>query len=1527
MRMDIMFQLLDYLYLIRYRALYFLLFFFQLSDIFAQLNASFVANRLQGCAPLLVVFTNTSTGQPEQCSWDFGNENESLECSPVATFTKPGTYEVVLTIRRGADISTTSKTIRVFEDPVPDFDVNINRGCFPLSVSFTDRSISSDAPITNWIWNLGDGRSSSLQQPTHSYLFSGNFDVTLIVTDANGCRASVLKEDVVSVIPPPVASFSFTDSVACSIPFTARFIDLSRSVQPLTYNWQFGDGATSTEKNPVHQYNMAGNFPVRLEVTNEFGCKDDTTISGSIRVETLLPQIVLGDSLGCAPFTTSYKATANAPIASYDWVFDSEQVSMLPSGEITFTQPGIYPVTLKVISVNGCEATVQSIIRVGTTPQVSFTASPIESCTAPLAVQFTNRSVGGQNFLWAFGTGAVSTEENPSFTYNQLGVYLVRLTVTSAEGCTASRLERELIKIQRPVLTIETPNDGGCLPFTTSFSIGQMGAGNISTVAWDFGNGNTFTGINPPPQSYLLAGNYNVRATVSFLDGCPTQTITRRVSAGGPPTFTATINPREICANNTVTGVVIGGGGAQFRWNMGNGETIEGRNPTYLYRLPGTYTVRVTGSNLGCEVTTNLGQIIVNPPNADFTVSNLCGGLSVRFSNRSDGSVTSVWDFGDGSPPRNSNAVSIDHTFPSFGTYLVKLTVSNPTTGCIDSLIREIVLRNDRPIVSLTERKGCAPYTASFSDTSSNWRTIRWDFDGVVIQGRNVNYTFSQPGAYNVKVYTLDQQGCRDTFLFPQIVKSVKPDAGFSFNPAGGCAPISVNFTDSSQSPFSTINFWQWDFGGLGSSSLQNPTFSFAITDTIPISLFVRDNLGCRDTITNNLPVSFPQARVTAPFNSICTGTPFKFNNNSLGVALSYQWDFGDGSPLSAEQSPAHTYQIEGLYDVKLIVKDDNHCEDSLLLPSFVRVENFSYDFDADNRFRTCPELISNFSISPANILYNQAFWDFGNGFSSLDTSRFPSNIYNSAGIFDVSLMLEDFRGCRDTIIKPQFIRVEGPRGEFTVSPDSGCAPLAVTFQASFTGSTTNFWDFGDGVGFVDTILNTTLTHTYRSPGRARPSLLIDDGLGCVVVVRGPEVRMGNLIAAIEASATVVCNDEVLFLADTGRSRTFAPILSWDWNFGDGITAQGPSVTHAYRTDETRDYWVTVTTTNSFGCTDTDSLLVRAFKNPPLSTDGDKTICLQDQVQLNAGGVAFYEWFPKNTLSDPNSSNPIANPSVTTEYVVLGYDIPSCPAYDTVKVIVVDRIEAIAGPDTTICQGAELQLWARVREIDSGDFIYEWTPQASLIDPDSPFPLARPETDVMYVLKVSNGSCTPVQIPVFVRVAPVPDISVESEVSIFKGQSRRLEVFVHQETSLNWIPNTNITCTDCIAPTVSPTESTVYSVTATSAEGCSVSKEVEVRVVVSCGDAVLQIPNVFTPNNDGINDEFLIIGEGVKALKSLKIFSRAGQMVFESFDINRGWDGTFNGVRLNSGVYVYIVEAICNNDEITLAKGNVTLLR
>jgi gliding motility-associated-like protein len=1326
-----------------------------------------------------------------------------------------------------------------------------------------------------------------------------------------------------------VASFRIRDSVACSFPFTTGFIDSSKSVQPLRYFWSFGDGATSTLSDPTHTYQTPGVFTVRLEVENEFGCKDDTIRIGSIKVESFDAAIQLSDTFGCVPTEISYGVLSNVPVVSSQWFFGNGESSTAQSGTVIYSQTGNYNVLLNVISGNGCIASDEKIVQIGSPPLVNFTATPTEVCRPPLTVQFTNLSQGASGYRWEFGDGTTSVLENPSKTYNRRDSFFVRLTATSPEGCSSTLFIRNFIIINEPVITILADPQGGCLPFTTNFSIQKTGPGTITDIFWDFGNGNTFQGINPPRQTYFTAGTFTVTATISFSDGnCQQRTIITRFSAGNPPSaFSGTISSSEICANSIVKLSATGGAGANFTWDMGNGEIITGRSTEYNYRIPGNYTIKLTATNSGCPVTITVGQIKVNPPATSFIISTLCGGLTVNFRNTSEDATTSIWDFGDGGSKETNNNSNVSHTYATYGLYNVRLIAFNSGSGCSDTISRVIDLREDRPQLKLNSQMGCSPLKVNFRDTSGNFRGFRWELPDTTLSGNNRSIFLTEPGAYSVTVYTLDEQGCRDTFRFKDIIKVVKPEAGFQFNPLGGCAPITVNFNDTSKSVFTTINSWIWDFGGLGNSTQKNPSFTFSLTDTVPITLIVTDNLGCKDTATSEIPVSFPKAQFSADFNSICTKTRFPIQNQSFGVALQYFWNFGNGT-VSTEPDPQPIYNQEGEYTVSLLVIDDNQCRDSLSITNFVKVENFVYDFSADNMFKTCPELITLFSISPSDILYNQTIWDFGNGNTSTDTSRFPVNIYTEAGTYNVALILEDFRGCRDTIVKPAFIRVEGPSGKFIVEPDSGCVPLDVVIQAEIKNSRVNFWDFGDGRSLLDTSNLTTIELTYKNPGRTATSLVLDDGQGCVVLVNGPTVFVSYVDAEILPSTFVSCNQEEVIFTDISLTRRFSPIVNRVWNLGDGTTALDDSIiTHQFEILNTRPFTVKLTATNSFGCFDTDSAIISVYTEPPLETDGDKVICLGDEVQLNASGVAFYEWFPAVNISQTDIPNPIVKPIRDVKYIVKGYDVPNCADIDTVFIKVVDRITGFAGTDTTICLGEEVILQASPDNINSGNFSFEWTPAINIESPFSAITKAKPSSDQMYLVKISNGSCTPLEWPVYISVAFPPELTVNEARTIFAGQEITLSAFSPTASVYQWSPPQSLNCADCPFTKAKPSISTDYQVKVTDLNGCSDSATIRINVIETCNGELLALPNVFSPNNDGLNDEFAVKGMGLRGLRAMKIFSRTGEMVFENYDINKGWDGKYNGVALNSGVYVYYIEFDCENGSTSIAQGNITLLR
>jgi gliding motility-associated-like protein len=1494
----------------------------------AQLSASFDLNRTEGCVPLIVVFDNTSTGNFQTCTWNFGNGNSSTECNPVATYTSPGDYIITLTISSGGQSSTFSRSVKVFASPVPEFDADIKGGCLPLQVRFTDLTPPTQAPLISWVWDFGDGRSSGQQNPQQTYLGENSYNVSLIVTDANGCRGSTTKNAFVTSTSTPVVNFSNSDTAACRIPFTVNFLSTSQSSYPLSYSWDFGNGSNSAGEQVQTAFSTAGTFNVQLTAVNNFGCGATLSRPITITLEEFTPVANFSALSGCAPLTVDFGATANLPISGAAWVFGNGQSSNALSGAVTFTNPGTYNIRGTFQNAQGCTETITQTIIVNPKPEALFDANPKEACAAPVTVQFTSQTPDAVTHRWNFGDGSNSTLQNPSKVYNNVRNYNVTYIATNVFGCSDTTLVRDFIRIAPPVVTIIPVVPQGCVPHVSGFSLLKEGPGQISSVQWDFGNGNVFSGLNPPPQTYTDQGVFTVSATVIFSDDCPELIAVAQVSAGSKPSFSGVVNRTEVCVQRPpVVGTASGGNiNTVFTWHFGDGTSKEGQTASHEYSDPGQFTVSLVGSNFGCQDSIVIDQVVVNPPSADFRTTNTCGGLNLSFRNISIGNTTSEWDFGDGTKlVDNSNTVT--HSFPALGTYKVKLTVTNAASGCTNFVEKEIVIDNLRPQLKVPVQRGCAPFLVSVEDTTANFKTIVWDLGDTTITAKRFQRLYPNPGQYSIKAYTVDDAGCRDTFNFPNVIRVIELLPDFSFNPPGGCAPISVSFQDASQSQFSTINSFNWDFAGLGTSTQRNPSFTFNFNDSMVVKLAVRDNIGCSAIIEKVVPVSIPVAEFSSELTSICTDVSFALISEATGVELKYFWDFGDGRSISTEQDASVVYTETGIYDISLWVEDANQCRDSIVKRAYVTVENFVYDFDADPKFKTCPELLTNFWLTPSDITYNYAYWDFGNGNQSLDSSRFPTNIYVESGKFDVKLYLEDYRGCRDTVEKKEFIEVRGPRGSFTFAPDSGCAPLEVVFTGTFANSKENFWDFGDGRGVFDFELRNSITHVYTEGGTATPSLVLDDGLGCRVLIEGTPIRVSGAAAVIEFDKGGLCSGQEATFSDVSTSQNFSPIIDRRWEISDGTILEEPSFTYLFTADSTKTFWVKLLIDTEFGCQSADSVPITVYAYPVIDAGPALSLCQGDQLELSASGAAFYEWLPANVTSNPFIANPSVSPLASTLFSVMGYDTIACPSFDSVFVEVLTRFSGIAGPDTIICQGDSLSLFTEVSAVSSGSFEYRWSPDIYISDSRAANPMIWPDKDITYTVNVRNGNCAELNYPVYISVNPKPSVVAGPDQQIFKGQSVRLSADSPDRVRYSWSPNYNISCLDCPFPIVNPETDFTYLVTVTDQIGCSATDSVNLRIWEACSGENVSLPNTFTPNSDGLNDMFYVRGTGLSNIKLFRIYNRWGEMVFESPDINIGWDGTYNGTPVNSGVYVYYLEAVCLNGDNALIRGNVTVLR
>jgi gliding motility-associated-like protein len=343
-----------------------------------------------------------------------------------------------------------------------------------------------------------------------------------------------------------------------------------------------------------------------------------------------------------------------------------------------------------------------------------------------------------------------------------------------------------------------------------------------------------------------------------------------------------------------------------------------------------------------------------------------------------------------------------------------------------------------------------------------------------------------------------------------------------------------------------------------------------------------------------------------------------------------------------------------------------------------------------------------------------------------------------------------------------------------------------------------------------------------------------------------------------------------------------------------------------------------VTGTDSLGCKKKDSVLVYVYL-PPTPGIGPDTayICQGKPVQLLATGGVDYTWVANSTLSPLNVANPIATPTDTTSYYVTVYNIHQCHANDTIQINVQIPVQAEAQSPYNICIGGSVRLTS------SGGFYYQWTPPQWLSGTTVSDPLSKPDSSIVYTVKVSNN-CFSDTANVDVIVHPLPIVNAGDDTTIFRNTPVTLSGTTNG-VSYAWSPADNIQDPSSLTTPATPLHTTQYYLYVTSEFGC-VNLD---SVLVSVDPYVLLlIPSAFTPNGDGLDDIFHIVRYlNIETLEEFAVYDRWGQKVFSTDILTDGWNGTYKGHPQDMGVYVWYVKALTYDGQEVFRKGNVTLIR
>ena len=1639
---------------IRFSALSILLLAF--GTLSAQLSASFTTNKFGGCSPVEIKFNNTTTGASANAvyRWEFGNGNTSALLNPSATYDTVKDYTITLTVTDGNQQSKATRTITVYKNPTVDFSVDKTKLCIPDEAVFQSKSDPGSGTFERFTWDYGDGMVDTRFNESSNYFYSYPLlaTVTLTVSNSFGCFSTLQKKDMIRVLPEILIEWAADKRFVCKSNDKVTFSNESTGPGTLSYLWNFGDGTTSTQKNPEHVFNKSGAFNVTLTIISNEGCSK-TSSPVLINVENFVSDFSQPTLMCTEDYHTLINTSKPRPTKTL-WTIENLGEHQRWNGEamsLYYLTPG--PVKVKIENEFGtCIQTFERTIIIVPKPYMgNFIAEQVGKCGAPDTIRLRDTSTTAVKWNWTtnFRENTISTQKQFNYPVTENRVYYFNLTTTNAEGCTRNFYNSVIIT--RPSATISMVESTGngvnqsCGPFTAKFQAG--GTDSITQYNWVFSNGGISTEASPT-QGFKTPGQHTVSLAYKLANGCQGTTSYIVTVWTMPQADFTHATSRDVCGPlpAQVLNTTIGNTTAVF-WNYDYGNNRNGYTPAgnWSYKKDTVYTVSMIAVNGTCRDTIVKKDFFnVLPPFPRITsVLNTCDGTrgEVLFAHETIKGISGTWNFGDGNnAPFNPARKEIKHTYTATGTYTVTLAVTNGSCTISDSK-PVFVLLKQKPILATDRADVCANESFGFNLTNietNPYQTQGWDRyyfkkweygDGSTFKGyydkpwnfswiNNVNGTAvsSDNQSNNIRIiFTSAFFNCDDTSSF--VALSFKgARAGYEIVTDKRCWQLPVVFRDTSKVfGTSAITSRRWNFGdgqtltttvgGLVSHQYTNP-------GTYRVTLEITDAGGCRvsTTSTTDVIVSGPKAAFNmsgyqVPLNE--TIYFYNYTNTTNSNNMQSEWSFGDGT-TGTDYHPYHTYPVAGTYRIRLVARNpQTGCSDTAFQTLVVRP--FNTNFQMQQRFVEsggCPPVLVNFNnTSYGGVRYE---WDFGDGTGS--ESYYATKLYHLPGKYIVKLKVYGYNGLEGEYLDSVFISI--PQASFKADPLFGCTSQGIQFKGIGTDVKNYLWDYGDGT--TTSIPANRAFHSYRTPGVYQPRLFAVDSNGCTIPVNTPDkIVIDSLFIAFKNLPQSICDSAKLNLvpdvvsvggnvdpasyvyqwrithgrqtttmntrnieftfnkpgkytldynvkspygcdktitdsifvvqgvkaiinaptdACIGTAVTFAgstsqPVngTSWKWDLGNVNTSmlQNPPV-QLY--NQTGNYNISLIA-GIGNCYDTAQQALTIHPNPVLAISNRAPLsCLGNGIQLDVTGAATYQWTPAAGLNNTTLYNPLANPANNTLYRVSGKSAQGCISNDSVEVKVAKPFNiTVTQTSAEICSGATVNLSA------NGASQYQWiNSTAGLSNTAIANPNATPAASVVYtVVGRDNVNCFTDTVQVSITVNPLPVVNAGPDQQVNAGSEITLQTTASANVvNYAWSPATLLSCTNCAQPVVKPLYPVSYTVTVTSDKGCTATDNVQ--VTLECGKSFF-IPNGFTPNGDGLNDRFYVLGGG-GTVKSFRIFNRWGKLIFERKEVavndsNAGWDGNSENKPQPTGSYVYHAVLTCFDGSLYEYKGTITLVR
>jgi len=1337
----------------------FLIAFFLGASASAKITCDFVADTTKACAPKQISFTDHSTstlGNITYWSWSFGNGGFSTLKNPSRVYTTPGVYTVTLTVSDGTDTCVVTKTayLTLFKSPKADFTALTISKCIPVEVNFTDKTTLGDAPIKTYKWDYGDlSTPGSGKNSNHKYNFPGTYSVVFTVIDTNGCVSTSAPYNV--PVGAPKANFTGTPRDDCLPPLKTTFTNLSTSRAPTTYSWLFGDGNTSTSKDPFNNYTKSGSYDVTLIVTDKHGCKDTITRKKYVNIGTVKADFEIPDTLCINSIDTIKNLSVGGK--TFKWDFGNGSSSAQRDPLVSFPKEGYYTIKLKAISDTSCVDSISKVIYVENI-EAKFNIIIKDICK-PNIVDFTDSSIGNifsVQYHLDMGSGLSHVYSNKkNFTHGYPVSYCfksrwrVNYSVRSKSGCKST--QTKYVEIFNDQLTGKVIATSNCIPADFTFDATACTRFPLVKWKWDFNTGNPADTSNlKTPLNVIrktVAGRYLAKVTVTDSNGCKySHNVPYEVGEKQKADFT--MDKDTLCYKDTVQFTNLSTDKAKidsYNWSFGDGFYSIDTHPKHPYLSLGKKRVNLVVWNYTCPDSISKYLYVSGPISSIVSAGDCKDPLKQTFGLGIAGYYNRFyWDFGDSTGIDSVNK-TILHNFKHYVPYKVKLIAYNDTTGCVDSSIYTLkpsLLKADFKINKYLFCRGDEAYFDATGSKGSIGGRYFWDFgdgftDRYITRPR---HRYIKSGKFTIRLIVVSADSCRDTTSQTIIVTS--PNSNFSISQPTICSGDSLSILNTS-TPDTNIYLYQWYFGASLLSTDSSLKYKFSIpassidstllinSDSSYIRLYMVDVLGCRDEKRLPLKVVHLRAVYEITDTSLCRGDEISFIDSRLPSIISHKWIFGDGDS-SIINEPKYKYLKSGTFQSKYVVYQAP-CSDTMTIPISVQGVD-SVGFTASLRDTNC---------YPATIFFNNfakgdsiiwRTWDFGDGIASIRSPLKDSltKTFLTPGIFDIKVIVETSHGCKDSITYNKHIEIRGPYSRFSAYPDSICKYDEITFIHDTSNQYTHslIWDFADGrVDSTGTNVDSVI-HNYSRTGSLLAILLFKDSAGECKKFFTQEVVVEDVKADFDFNKdSIGCEPFSTNFLDKSIDGN-----NWSWIFGDGNISSLQNPGNTYLKDG--KYPITLIYSNTLnGCKDTVVNEIVVLPLPIVIGDGDTTICVGDTAQLFASGAITYEWSPDYNISNTKIENPKVAPEEYYEYIVVGTDSNNCKNNDKVEVSI-QKVPTVTLPaDQILIIGEEFNI---VPKTEFGT-IYRWDPPEGLSCSDCPNPTAKPLENTIYTLYVKDS--------------------------------------------------------------------------------------------------------------------------------------------------------------------------------------------